>query len=106
MLLSTVFDDYYMNRNDRIYCIDNLYEKYDISRYNFLKKKYGVVKNKNLIFRFNKYSKKYYIIKLLKSNFHVILDEDETYESVANKNNNIKKYIDNMYIQKYLITKR
>ena len=44
MLLSTVFDDYYINRNDRIYCIDNLYKKYDISRYNFLKKKYGVVK--------------------------------------------------------------
>ena len=106
-ILSTVFDDYYMNRNNKIYCIDNLYIKYDISRYNFIKKKYGVVKNKNLIFRFNKYSKKYYIIKLLKDNFRVILDEDEIYESVANKilkNNNIKnykKYIDNMYIEKY-----
>ena len=65
-ILSTVFDEYHMNRNVEIYCIDNLYKKYDISRYNFIKKKYGVVKNKNLIFRFNKYSKKYYIIKLLK----------------------------------------
>ena len=62
-ILSTVFDDYYMNRNDKIYCIDNLYKKYDISRYNFIKKKYGVVKNNNLIFRFNKYSSKYYIMK-------------------------------------------
>ena len=58
-ILSTVFNDYYMNRNDKIYCIDNLYKEHDISRYNFIKKKYGVVKNKNLIFRFSKYSKKY-----------------------------------------------
>ena len=105
-ILSTVFDDYYMNRNDKIYCIDNLYKKYDISRYNFIKKKYGVVKNNNLIFRFNKYSKKYYIIKLLKENFHVILDEDETYESVANTIlqtkgiKNYKRYIDNMFMNR------
>ena len=30
-ILSTLFDEYYMNRNDKIYCIDNLYKKYDIS---------------------------------------------------------------------------
>ena len=106
-ILSTLFDKYHMNRNDKIYCIDNLYKKYDIRRYNFIKKKYGAVKNKNLIFRFNKYSKKCYIIKLLKSNFHVILDENETYESVTDiilqKNGieNYKKYIDDMYIEKY-----
>ena len=57
-ILSTLFDDHYMNRNSYIYCIDNLYKKYDISRYNFIRKKYGVVKNENLIFRFNRYSKK------------------------------------------------
>ena len=58
-ILSTLFDDYYMNRNSYIYnCIDNLYKKYDISRYNFIRKKYGVFKNENLIFRFNRYSKK------------------------------------------------
>ena len=33
-----------MNRNDKIYCLDNLYKKYDISKYNFIKKKYKVVK--------------------------------------------------------------
>ena len=59
-ILYTIFDDYYMNRNSYIYCIDNVYKKYDISRYNFIKKKYGIVKNKNLIFRFNRYSKKSY----------------------------------------------
>ena len=43
----------------------------------------------------------------MKDNFHDILDEDETYESVANKilkNNNIKnykEYIDDMYIEEY-----
>ena len=26
-ILSTLFDDYYINRNDKIYCIDNLYKK-------------------------------------------------------------------------------
>ena len=101
-----------MNRNDKIYCIDNLYKKYDVSRYNFIKKKYGVVKNKNLIFRFNKYSKKCHIIKLLKSNFHVILDENETYESIAvtilqtECIKNYKKYIDDMYIEKYFNNKK
>ena len=57
-ILSKVFDEYYKNRNDKIYCIDNLYEKYYIGRYNRIKKKDGAVKNKNLIFRFNRYSKK------------------------------------------------
>ena len=51
-ILSKIFDDYYMNRNKYIWCIDNLYKKYDISRH-FIKKKYRVVKNENLIFRFN-----------------------------------------------------
>ena len=57
-ILSKIFDDCYMNRNDKIYCIDNLYKKFDESRYNFIKKKYGVVKNCKLIFRFNRNSKK------------------------------------------------
>ena len=33
-ILIKIFDDYYMNRNDKIYCLDNLFKKYDISRYN------------------------------------------------------------------------
>ena len=37
-ILSKIFDDYYMNRNKYIWCIHNLYKKYDISRYNFIKK--------------------------------------------------------------------
>ena len=82
-ILSKVLDEYYTDRNNKIYCIDNLYKKYYIGRYNFIKKKYGVVKNQNLIFRFNRYNKKAYIIKLLKENFHVILVKNETYDSVV-----------------------
>ena len=35
-ILSEIFVEYYMNRNDKIYCIDNLYKKYDLSKYNFI----------------------------------------------------------------------
>ena len=88
-------------------CIDNLYKKYNLSRYNHIKKKYGIVKDSKLIFRFNRYSKKSYIIKLLKDDFHVIL-ENETYDKVADnilQMSNIKnyeKYINNIYLEKYL----
>ena len=105
-ILSKIFEEYYLNRNDKIYCIDNLYKKFYVGRYNFIKKKYGVVKNEKLIFRFNRYNKKAYIIKLLKENFRVILDENKTYDKVADdilkKDNikNYKRYIDNMFIEK------
>ena len=82
-ILIKIFVEYYINRNGKIYCIDNLYKKFYIGRYNFIKNKYGVVKNEKLIFRFNRYSKRAYIIKLLEDDFHVILDNGETYKSVA-----------------------
>ena len=103
-ILSKILKEYYINRNDKIYCLDNLYKKFYVCRYDFIKKKYGVVMNFKLIFRFNRYSKKSYIIKLLKENFRVILDENETYDKVAddivqlNDIKNHKKYIDNMFI--------
>ena len=104
-ILSKIFDEYYMNRNNKIYCLDNLYKKYNLSRYNRIKKKYGVVKNNKLIFRFNRYSKKSYIIKLLKEDMYVILEENETYDKVADdilQMSNIKKYINNIYLEKFL----
>ena len=61
-----------------------------------------------MIFQFNRYSKKSYIIKLLKDDFQAILDENETYKSVAddilNVDNikNYKRYINNIYIEKFL----
>ena len=105
-ILSTLFDDYYMNRNKYVWCIDSLYKKYDESRYNYIKKKYRVIKNCKLIYRFNRYSKKSYIIKLLKENFRVILDENETYESVVDiilkktGIKNYKRYVDNMFMNR------
>ena len=107
-ILSKILDEYYINRNDKIYCIDNLYKKFYVGRYNFIKKKYGIVKNCNFIFRFCKYSKKSYI-KLLKDDMHVNLDEGQTYKSVAdniltyNNIKNCKRYVNNMYIEKYLL---
>ena len=93
-ILIKIFDDYYINRKKYIYCIDNLYKKYDISGYNFIKKKYGIIKSDKLIFRFNRYSKKSYIIKLLKDNYRVVLDENESYDSISDilKVSNIKNY--------------
>ena len=62
IILLKIFDDYYMNRNDKICCMDNLFRKYDLHRYELLKKKYKVTQNNKLIFRFNRYSKKSYIL--------------------------------------------
>ena len=42
----TLFDDYYMNRNKYIWCIDNLYEKFYLDRYNFIKKNIELLKMK------------------------------------------------------------
>ena len=105
-ILSNLFDDYCMNRNIYIWCIDNLYKKFYVGRYDFIKKKYGIIKNENLIFRFNRYNKKTYIIKLLKDNVRVILDENEIYDSVSDiilqtrSIKNYKRYIDNMFINR------
>ena len=61
-----------------------------------------------MIFQFNRYSKKIYIIKLLKDDFHVILNENETYDKVADNIlqmsniKNYKKYINNIYLEKYI----
>ena len=104
-ILSKIFDEYYIYRNEKIYCLDNLYKKFDIAKYNSIIRKYGIIKNTNLIYRFNRYFKRAYVIKLLKENFRVILEENEAYESIANNilekdNIRIKKYIDNMFIER------
>ena len=85
-ILNKIFNNYYVNREKYIYCIDNLYKKYDISKYNFIKKKYGISKKEDFI---DLIDIKYYIIKLLKEN-----DIKENYEMIANEilKNNIKNY--------------
>ena len=32
-ILPKIFDDYYMNRFEKVYNIDNLFKKYDLHRY-------------------------------------------------------------------------
>ena len=110
-ILLKIFDDYYMNRNDKIYCIDNLYKKYDLHRYELLKKKYNVSQNNKLIFRFRKYNKKEYIINLWKKSKNLILEDDETHKSIANEilKSDIDcytKYINDFCSNRFLTKKR
>ena len=106
-ILAKIFDDYYMNRFEKIYNIDNLFKKYDKNIYDLLNKKYNLTQNNKLIFRFRKYNKKEYIIKLLKQNVHFFLEQNETYKSVTQdilKLPNIQcyaKFINKKYKDKY-----
>ena len=49
-ILIKVFKEYDINRNDKIYCLDNLYKKFYVSKYNRIKKKYGSIKKDDLYF--------------------------------------------------------
>ena len=53
---------------------------------------YGIIKKEDLIFRFNRYNKKYYILKLLKEN-----NIEENYETIAGEilENNSFVFLDN-----------
>ena len=53
--------------------------------YNLLYIKYPLTKSKKLIFIKHKYDKKEYIINLLKKNKNHILEDDESYKSIANE---------------------
>ena len=107
-ILNKIFNNYYVNREKYIYCIDNLYKKYDISKYNFIKKKYGICKKEDLIFRFNRYNKKYYIIKLLKQNN--VVNDLLAGEILKNEIKNYKQYIEGLNIDqedfKIILNKR
>ena len=81
---------YYLERNNQIYNLDNLFKKYN-TYVNLLKQKYILTQSKKLIFKKHKYDKKEYIIKLLKK--IIFLNENETYSNIANeilKKENIK----------------
>ena len=91
-ILIKIFDMYYLERNNQIYNLDNLFKKYNINMYNLLKQKYILTQSKKLIFKKHKYVKKEYVIKLLKKN-NIVLNEGETYSNIANeilKKENIK----------------
>ena len=107
-ILPKIFDEYYLNRNNKIYNIDNLFKKYDKNRYDLLNKKYNLTNiNDKLIFKFKKYNTLEYIIKLSKPNVHVFLEQGETYKPVAQeilKIPNVQcyaKFINEKYKDKY-----
>ena len=91
-ILIKIFDMYYLERNNQIYNLDNLFKKYNINMYNLLKQKYILTQSKKLIFKKHIYVKKEYVIKLLKNN-NIVLNKNETYSNIANeilKKENIK----------------
>ena len=103
-IIKKIFDEYYNDRHKSIYCIDNLIRRYSM-RYFELQIKYGTVKSTKMIYRFNRYSKRNYIKKLLRNHEYFYLDEyyDEDINKVADNIlqmhniKNYKKYIENLY---------
>ena len=92
IILIKIFDIYYLERNNQIYNLDNLFKKYNTNMYNLLKQKYILTKSEKLIFKKHKYVKKEYVIKLLKKH-NIVLNKNETYSNIANeilKKENIK----------------
>ena len=98
-ILTKIFNNYYVNRSKYIYNIDNLYKKYDDTKYEILTNKFGINKKDDLIFRFNRYNKKYYIKKLL---YQKGIDNDDLLNDILknDKITNYKEYIDDLKIDK------
>ena len=84
IILIKIFYMYYLERNNQIYNLDNLFKKYNINLYNLLKQKYTLTKSEKLIFKNHKYVKKEYVIKLLKKH-NIVLNKNETYSNIANE---------------------
>ena len=85
------------------------FKKYNINMYNLLKRKHILTKSKKLIFKKHKSDKREYIMFLLKKN-NILLNEDESYKSIADEilENNINcytKYI-NDYCRDRLLNKK
>ena len=108
-VIKKIFDEYYNNRYKSKYCIDNLIRRYNI-RYFDLQRKFGTVKTNKMIYRFNRYSKRNYIKKLLRNHEYFYLDEyyDEDINKVADNIlqmhniKNYKKYIEDLYLDNYI----
>ena len=65
-ILPLIFNEYYGNRDNKIYNIDNSFKYFDKKNYELLKQKYKVTDNDKLIFRFRRYHRLDYIMNLLK----------------------------------------
>ena len=103
-ILPLIFNEYYENRDNKIYNIDNLFKYFDKENYQLLEEKYEVTDNDKLIFRFRRYHRLDYIINLLKEK-GIILKDGETYKLIAQKileTPNIKnysKYVDEKFVK-------
>ena len=103
-ILPLIFNEYYENRDNKIYNIDNLFKYFDEKNYELLKRKYEVTKNDKLIFRFRRYHRLDYIINLLKEK-GIILKDGETYKLIAQKIleapnlKNYSKYVDEKFVK-------
>ena len=96
-ILYKIFNNYYVNREKYIYNIDNLYKNYDISKYNFIKKKYRISKKEDFI---DLIDIKYYIIELLKENN--IVNDLLTEEILKNDEiKNYKQYIEDLKSRRF-----
>ena len=78
--------------------------------HNLLSRKFALTKSKKIIFIEHKYDKKEYTINLLKKNKNLILEENETYKSIADEIlksdiNCYTKYI-NDFCSNRLLTKK
>ena len=83
-LLFKIFNDYYLNRDEMKYNIDNIFKKYNMNMYNLLKMKYILTTSEKLLFKKHEYNKREYIIFLLKKN-NFVLNEDENYKSIVDE---------------------
>ena len=104
-IINKIFDEYYNNRHKNVYCIDNLYKKYHTHECFILERKYHIINNEELIFKFN---------KLVLDNFKIILNKNlyiaymENYVNVLRcilKNFNVRKNNEFDNIIKYIINK-
>ena len=108
--LIKIFDIYYLERDIQLYNMDSIFKKYNIDMYNLLSRRYILTKSKKLTFIKHKYDKKEYIINLLK-NKNLILEDDESYKSIANEIlkfdiDSYTKYIDDFCSNRLMTKKR
>ena len=99
-ILNKVFDEYYNLRNEifdnnnnnkeNSYCIDTLYKKYNIRNFD-LERKYRLMNNEKLIFKFN---------KLDCDNFKIILNKNLCLVNMENYINVLRCILKNFYIRK------
>ena len=109
-ILNKIFDEYYNLRNEifdnnnkkNSYCIDTLYKKYNIRNFD-LERKYRLVNNEKLIFKFNKLEVDDFKIILNKNLYIVYMENYINILRCILKNFNIRKNNEFDNFIKYII---